>query len=132
MTSESADPLVLVVDDYADAREMYAESLSVAGFRVVEAANGLDAIDLAQRFTPDAILMDLSLPGLDGWEATRRLKSDARTRHIPVVAVTGHALATASDEARQAGCDRFVVKPALPDVVVEAVRQVLPQRTSRS
>jgi CheY-like chemotaxis protein len=129
MGSDPADPLVLVVDDYADAREMYAESLVVSGFRVAEAANGLEAIDLAQQLTPDAIVMDLSLPGLDGWEATRRLKADSRTRHIPVVAVTGHAQARASDEARKAGCDRFVVKPALPDVVVDAVRQVLMQRT---
>jgi CheY-like chemotaxis protein len=126
--ANAADPLVLVVDDYADAREMYAESLVVAGFRVVEAENGLDAIERAQQCTPDVILMDLSLPGLDGWEATRRLKADPGTCDIPVVAVTGHPQARASDEARRAGCDRFVVKPALPDVVIEAVRQALQQR----
>jgi len=124
------EPLVLVVDDYDDAREMYAESLIVCGFRVAEAADGLRAIELALELSPDVILMDLSLPGLDGWEATRRLKADARTMHIPVVALTGHAMASAIDRARQAGCDRFVVKPALPDVVVAEVRQALLKKPS--
>jgi len=124
------EPLVLVVDDYDDAREMYAESLIVCGFRVAEAADGLRAIELAQELSPDVILMDLSLPGLDGWEATRRLKADARTMHIPVVALTGHAMTSAIDRARQAGCDRFVVKPALPDVVVAEVRQALLKKPS--
>ncbi|MGE0463800.1 MAG: response regulator [Vicinamibacterales bacterium] len=126
---EPASPLVLVVDDYADAREMYAESLLVSGFRVVEAADGMSAIELARAHAPDVILMDLSLPGMDGWEATRCLKADPGTRHIPVVALTGHAMASALEQARLAGCDRFVVKPALPDVVVEEVRQALLNRT---
>lgn len=121
-------PLVLVVDDYDDAREMYAESLLVSGFRVVEAADGARAVELAQSLSPDVILMDLSLPGVDGWEATRRLKADARTQHIPVVALTGHALSSALDAARAAGCDRFVVKPALPDVVIEEVRRAISKK----
>ena len=125
-----AAPLVLVVDDYDDAREMYAESLLVSGFRVVQAADGLAAVECARRLGPDVILMDLSLPGLDGWEATRRLKADERTRHIPVVALTGHAMASALTAARQAGCDRFVIKPALPDVVVEEVRQAIQKRST--
>lgn len=128
---EPLAPLVLVVDDYADAREMYAESLLVSGFRVAEAADGLSAIEQARELAPDVILMDLSLPGMDGWEATRRLKADARTSHIPVVALTGHAMASALDQARLAGCDRFVIKPALPDVVVEEVRQALEKKGSR-
>ncbi|MCC7033074.1 MAG: response regulator [Acidobacteria bacterium] len=122
-------PLVLVVDDYADARQMYAEWLQVSGFRVAEAADGNAAIDLACALTPDVILMDLSLPGMDGWEATRRLKADTRTRHIPVVALTGHVMSSALEQARLAGCDRFVIKPALPDIVVEEVRQALSKRT---
>lgn len=125
MQPGAAAPLVLVVDDYDDAREMYAESLLVSGFRVAEATNGIEAIERARALSPDVILMDLSLPGLDGWEATRRLKADPRTRHIPVVALTGHAMASALAAARQAGCDRFVIKPALPDVVVEEVRQAM-------
>jgi CheY-like chemotaxis protein len=74
---------------------------------------------------PDLILMDLSLPGMDGWEATRRLKADEKTRHIPIVALTGHALAGASDGARRAGCDSFVTKPCLPDDLVVEVRRML-------
>ena len=69
--------------------------------------------------------MDLSLPGMDGWTATRHLKSDARTREIPVVALTGHALAGSSDGARQAGCDAFVTKPCLPDELVIELRRIL-------
>lgn len=122
-------PLVLVVDDYADAREMYAESLLVSGFRVAEAADGSSAIEQARALSPDVILMDLSLPGMDGWEATRRLKADPRTSHIPVVALTGHAMASALEQARLAGCDRFVAKPALPDVVVEEVRQAISKKS---
>ncbi|MCC7123741.1 MAG: response regulator [Acidobacteria bacterium] len=128
MAAALDEPLVLVVDDYDDAREMYAESLLVYGFRVAEAANGLQAIELARSLTPDVILMDLSLPGMDGWEATRLLKADARTMHIPVVALTGHALSSALDRARAAGCDRFVVKPALPDTVVDEVRQAISRK----
>ena len=118
-------PLVLVVDDYQDAREMYAEYLSFSGFRVVEASNGAEALQKAFELTPDVILMDLSLPGMDGWTATRSLKSDERTRRIPVVALTGHALAGASESARQAGCDAFVTKPCLPDDLVVEVRKML-------
>jgi two-component system, cell cycle response regulator DivK len=104
---------------------MYAEYLSFSGFRVAEAANGLEALEKAFELRPDVILMDLSLPGLDGWAATRQLKTDDRTRDIPVVALTGHALAGASDGARQAGCDAFVTKPCLPDELVLEVKRVL-------
>ena len=118
-------PLILVVDDYQDAREMYAEYLQFSGFRVAEARNGNEALEQAFALKPDLILMDLSLPGMDGWEATRRLKADAATRHIPIVALTGHALAGASEGARKAGCDAFVTKPCLPDDLVIEVRRML-------
>src|SRR5687768_11167902 len=85
-------PLVLVVDDFADNRDMYARFLEFSGFRASQAANGQEALDKAFAERPDLVVMDLSLPGLDGWEATRRLKADARTKDVPVVAVTGHAL----------------------------------------
>ena len=118
-------PLILVVDDYQDAREMYAEYLQFSGFRVAEARNGNEALEQAFALKPDLILMDLSLPGMDGWEATRVLKADDRTKHIPVVALTGHALAGASEGARKAGCDSFVTKPCLPDDLVVEVRRML-------
>jgi two-component system, cell cycle response regulator DivK len=124
MTKPDA-PLILVVDDYQDAREMYAEYLQFSGFRVAEARNGNEAVAQAFSLRPDLILMDLSLPGMDGWEATRVLKADERTKHIPVVALTGHALAGASEGARRAGCDSFVTKPCLPDDLVVEVRRML-------
>ena len=123
--TEQTSPLILVVDDYQDAREMYAEYLQFSGFRVAEARNGNEAVEKAFELRPDLILMDLSLPGKDGWEATRELKSDERTRHIPVVALTGHALAGASEGAKKAGCDSFVTKPCLPDDLVVEVRRML-------
>jgi CheY-like chemotaxis protein len=123
--TDRPQPLILVVDDYQDAREMYAEYLQFSGFRVAEARNGNEAVTQAFELKPDLILMDLSLPGMDGWEATRVLKSDERTRHIPVVALTGHALAGASEGAKRAGCDSFVTKPCLPDDLVVEVRRML-------
>ena len=118
-------PLILVVDDYQDAREMYAEYLQYSGFRVAEAKNGNEAVAQARSLKPDLILMDLSLPGMDGWEATRVLKADDATKHIPIVALTGHALAGASEGARKAGCDSFVTKPCLPDDLVVEVKRML-------
>ena len=121
----TAKPLVLVVEDYQDAREMYSAYLQFSGYRVAEATNGVEAIEQAQQLMPDIILMDLALPKMDGWEATRRLKSDARTRNIPIVALTGHALAGHAEGARQAGCDAFVTKPCLPDALVAEIQRML-------
>jgi CheY-like chemotaxis protein len=104
---------------------MYAEYLRFCGFRVAEARNGNEALEQAFSLMPDLILMDLSLPGMDGWEATRQLKADPRTSRIPVVALTGHALAGASEGAKKAGCDSFVTKPCLPDDLVVEVRRML-------
>jgi two-component system, cell cycle response regulator DivK len=120
--------LVLVVEDYQDAREMYAAYLRFSGYRVAEATNGLEAIEQTLELLPDIILMDLALPKMDGWEATRRLKSDERTKHIPIVALTGHALAGHAEGARQAGCDSFVTKPCLPDALVAEIRRMLADR----
>ena len=125
MTKRAQRPCVLLVDDYPDAREMYSEYLDFAGFDVVEAANGMEALARAVDASPDIILMDLSLPVMDGWEATRRLKADRRTAGIPVVALTGHALAGISDGAKQAGCDAFVTKPCLPEDLVREICRIL-------
>jgi two-component system, cell cycle response regulator DivK len=118
-------PRVLLVDDYPDAREMYTEYLEFSGFDVVEAENGMEALQRAVDTAPDIILMDLSLPVMDGWEATRRLKADPRTAPIPVVALTGHALAGISEGAKKAGCDAFVTKPCLPEDLVKEIRKIL-------
>jgi two-component system, cell cycle response regulator DivK len=132
MKSKTRRPRVLVVDDYPDAREMYSEYLEFSGFDVIQAVNGMEALQRAIDAAPDIILMDLSLPVMDGWEATRRLKEDARTNRIPVVALTGHALAGISEGAIKAGCDAFVTKPCLPEDLVKEIRRVLeraPQST---
>ena len=125
MDTRSTQPLVLVVEDYQDAREMYAAYLSFSGYRVAEATNGIEAIEKTVELLPDIILMDLALPRMDGWEATRRLKEDERTKHIPIVALTGHALAGHAEGARQAGCDAFVTKPCLPDALVAEIQRML-------
>lgn len=124
-------PLVLVVEDYPDAREMYVEYLKFSGFRVAEARNGVEALDRAFELRPDVILMDLALPRMDGWEATRRLKTDARTRNIPVVALTGHSLDGSAESARQAGCDAFVAKPCLPGMLVDEIRRLMREVPAR-
>jgi two-component system cell cycle response regulator DivK len=125
---EVKEALVLVVEDYQDAREMYAAYLQFSGYRVAEATNGIEAIEKTLELLPDIILMDLALPKMDGWEATKRLKSDDRTKHIPIVALTGHALAGHAEGARQAGCDSFVTKPCLPDALVAEIRRMLAAR----
>lgn len=104
---------------------MYCEYLKFSGFDVIEAADGREALQRAAESGPDIILMDLSLPVMDGWEATRRLKADHRTAKIPVVALTGHALAGVFESARRAGCDAFVTKPCLPEDLVEKIRNIL-------
>jgi two-component system cell cycle response regulator DivK len=124
-TQSERSPLLLVVDDFEDNRAMYAEYLTHAGYRVVEAADGREAVERTRELLPDVVVMDLSLPVMDGWAATRELKSDARTRDIPVIALTGHALAGHSQGAREAGCDEFLAKPCLPATLLATVRDIL-------
>jgi CheY-like chemotaxis protein len=121
-------PLVLIVEDQGELRRLYAHELSLSGFDVIEAANGEDAIARTTAHAPDVVLMDLSLPIVDGWEATRRLKSDARTAHIPVVALTAHDGSGELQRATRAGCDWFVPKPCPPDALIAEVRRVLANR----
>jgi two-component system cell cycle response regulator DivK len=129
VAARSHTPLVLVVDDFPDNREMYSEYLAFEGYRVIQAADGEEALNAAFAHLPDVILMDLSLPDVDGWEATRRLKADARTKKIPVMALTGHALAGHAQGARDAGCDAFITKPCLPEDLVTQVKKLLAARS---
>ena len=128
--------MILLVDDFPDNREMYAEFLTFSGLRVEQADDGHEALEKAFALLPDLIVMDLSLPGVDGWEATRRLKADDRTKSIPVIALTGHALAGHSKGALEAGCDAFVTKPCLPERLLEVIQSMLakprtPKNTGR-
>ena len=123
--NERNRPLVLIVEDQSELRQLYAQELTISGFDVIEAANGLDALVHSCAQFPDVILMDLSLPVLDGWEATRRIKSDSRTAHIPVVALTAHDGSGELQRATRAGCDWFVPKPCPPNDLIEEVRRVL-------
>jgi len=124
-------PLVLVVDDFEDNRAMYAVYLAYSGYDVLEAADGVEAVEVAGSQLPDIVVMDLSLPIMDGWEATRRLKADPRTRHIPIIALTGHALAGHSRDAHDAGCDAFLAKPCLPEMLVEKVQELMDASAER-
>lgn len=128
-TLQPDSKLVLVVDDFVDNREMYSEYLSFSGYRVIQATNGREALEAARTQHPDIIIMDLSLPVMDGWEATRQLKADAGTRNIPVVALTGHALSAHTKEAQAAGCDSFLTKPCLPDALVVEIKRMLKNGT---
>jgi len=117
-------PLVLVVDDFQDGREMCVEYLTFLGYRAAEASDGYEALERARALMPDVILMDLSLPGIDGWEVTRRLKADPKTRHVPIVAVTAHSLPGDAERARRAGCNAFVTKPCFLDELQEEIQRV--------
>ena len=129
--ASTAGALVLLVDDYADNREAYAVYLRHKGYSVEEAEDGHQALEKAFRVTPDLIVMDLSLPVMDGWEATRRLKADERTRRIPVLALTGHALGGHSQRAKDAGCDAYLTKPCLPEDLVAEIRKMIGAGTAR-
>src|SRR5688572_14861323 len=122
---ERQRPLVLLVEDHAELRRLYAEQLVMSGFDVIEAANGADAISSTTSHAPDVVLMDLSIPVIDGWEATRRLKGDEQTAHLPVVALTAHDGAGELQRATEAGCDWFVPNPCPPDALISEIRRVL-------
>jgi two-component system cell cycle response regulator DivK len=102
---------ILVVDDFLDGRELLSEYLEFRGFSVVAAKSGREAIALAPQIRPSAVLMDLGMPDIDGWEATRRLRQNPDTRDVMIIAVTAHALTREVQAALDAGCDAVVAKP---------------------
>ena len=102
---------ILLVEDNEMNRDMLSRRLMRSGYDVVMAVQGEEGVALAKSDSPDLVLMDMSLPVLDGWEATRRLKSDPATRDIPVIALTAHAMSGDREKAREAGCDDFDTKP---------------------
>ena len=116
---------LLLVEDNEYNRDMLTRRLAKKGYEVVVAVDGGEAVAKARSERPDLILMDMHLPEMDGWEVTRRLKAEPDTRPIPVVALTGHALAGHAEGARAAGCDAFVTKPCLPDALVDEIKRLL-------
>lgn len=119
-------PLVLIVEDDLSTRVMSREYLSQSGFRTADAHNGFQALEKAQQLLPDAIVTDLAVPGMDGFEFCRKLHQAEPTRAIPIIAVTGHSeYLEQPDRFRHAGIQRVLVKPCEPDVIVQELRHLL-------
>ncbi len=120
------EPLVLIVDDDLSTRVMYRDHLSHSGFRTADAHNGYQALEKALELRPNAVLTDLAVPGLDGFEFCRALQQSAETRNIPILAITGHAeYLDEPDRFRNAGISNVLIKPCDPDVVVRELRRLL-------
>jgi len=117
---------ILVVEDQEDNRVILRDLLSTAGYELIEATNGQEGVELAHKERPDLILMDIQLPVIDGYEATRRIKGDAALGSIPIIAVTSYALSGDEAKARMAGCDGYVTKPFSPRQLLAKVREYLP------
>ncbi|HKV49780.1 MAG TPA: response regulator [Gemmatimonadaceae bacterium] len=116
---------VLLVEDNEDNRIVYSTILQHFGYRVMEAFNGEEGIAKARTEQPDLILMDISIPVIDGWEATQVLKRDPTTRRIPIIALTAHALASDREKAMEVGCDSYLAKPCEPKTVVSEVERFI-------
>jgi len=114
---------LLLVEDNEDNRIIYSTVLRHTGYEVVEATDGVQAVDLARRIAPDLILMDISIPEIDGWEATKILRQDPKTRDIPIIALTAHALADDRERATAVGFSSYLAKPIEPRAVVAEVRR---------
>src|SRR5215207_10102103 len=118
-------PRLLLVEDNEENRDGLSRHLRRKGFEVLVAADGRQGLEAVRSGAPDLVLMDMSLPVLDGWEATRQLKADPQTRHIPVIALTAHAMAGDREKALQAGCDEYETKPVEFARLLDKVRALL-------
>jgi len=118
---------ILVVEDQEDNRQILRDLLSSAGFRMIEAHDGQQALTVARSERPDLILMDIQLPIVDGYEATRNIKRDPELRHIPVIAVTSYALSGDEKKALEAGCNAYVAKPFSTRYLLAKIGQFLEQ-----
>lgn len=116
---------ILIIEDQEDNRAILRDLLDAAGFSHVEAVNGLEGVKAAESERPDLILMDIQLPEIDGYEATRRIKADPALRSIPIIAVTSYALSGDEAKARAAGCDGYVTKPFSPRQLLAKIREYL-------
>jgi CheY-like chemotaxis protein len=116
---------ILIVDDYPDALDIWAIYLRSLGYRVSTAGDGAEAMAQASRLMPDLIVLDLELPRVSGFDVARRLRANADTRHIPLIAATGYSHVQQLDRAREAGFDHIVIKPCDPDALVEEIERLL-------
>ena len=123
-------PLVLIAEDNVDQQDLYATYFLWRGFRVQVVQDGEMAVQCAITAPPDVIVMDLSMPILDGWNATHKLKAHPRTAHVPIVACTAHAFGPSVERALIAGCDAYVVKPCLPQDLFREISAVLARRAA--
>lgn len=119
------DPFILVVDDFADTRELFSESLRNSGFLTETAEDGAQAVAKARALHPDVIVMDMTMPVVDGWESMRTLRADPATRDIVIIAVAGKPLPDHGKSAYEAGCDEYLTKPLSADALTRAVRHAL-------
>ena len=118
---------ILVIEDQEDNRQIVRDLLSANGYELSEAVTGEEGVASAKRERPDLILMDIQLPGIDGYEATRRIKADPELRHIPIIVVTSYALSGDDQKAFAAGCDGYVTKPFSPRLLLTKIREYLPE-----
>ncbi len=116
---------ILVVEDNEINRDMMVRRLQRRGYTIVTAVDGQQGIDMTQSEAPDIVLMDMSLPVVDGWEATRQIKSNPNVRHIPVVGLTAHAMVGDRDKAMNAGCDDYATKPVEFEKLVELINRLI-------
>ena len=117
---------VLVIEDHEDNRRIVRDLLRATGYEMIEAVTGEDGVAAAERERPDLILMDIQLPGIDGYEATRRIKANPELSNTPVIAVTSYALSGDDQKAFDAGCDGYVTKPYSPRMLLAKIREYLP------
>jgi two-component system cell cycle response regulator DivK len=129
--SSARAPLILVVDDFDDNRLLYVQTIAEAGYAVDEATNGQEALEKIGSTRPAVIIMDLSMPVVDGWEATRRIKADPRTADIVIIAVTGHATNYGLQQARDAGAEAVLTKPCLPEDLLRTISALVPDLPER-
>lgn len=117
---------ILVIEDQEDNRRIVRDLFTRVGYEVIEAVNGEDGVQAAAAHVPDLILMDIQLPGIDGYEATRRIKANPDLKHIPIIAVTSYALSGDDVKAYEAGCNGYVAKPFSPRALLGKIREYLP------
>lgn len=125
-------PLILVVDDFADGREIVRHVVKSLGLRFMEATDGHDGLRRARQHRPDLLVLDLALPGIDGWTIASELRADPETSSIPILALTAHAEPESTERARRMGCDALLTKPCIPSTLSKKVLEMLPTPRPRS